>query len=210
MIYEGHRCHLGETIFPLEKQPVDIVCFHGRTVHLMIRRAMDEPMRDALAQLPRAMLLYEDGDRLRAQRGLVHAIGEDDVIGFVAADRFIDGNRRVYSRAPLPLAVTVTTTGAGDEPVSSWSGTCTDVSAGGIRVADRGAIVPAAATRIEVLLPGLAPITVAGTIAWRNDGQTALTTGDSAGYVQAVGDLVARWHRQRMRAVLARRRERAA
>ena len=210
MIYEGHRCRLSETIFPLEKQQVEIVCFHGRTVHLMIRRAMDDPMREALAQVPRGMLLYEDGDRLRAQRGLIHAIGEDDVIGFVAADSFIDGNRRVYSRAPLPLAVTVRTLNAEQEPVSAWSGTCSDVSAGGLRVADRGAIVPAALTRIEVLVPGLEPLTVAATIAWRNDRQTALTTSDAPGYVQCVGELVARWHRQRMREARTRRTARAA
>lgn len=210
MIYEGHCCRLGETIFPLEKQQVEIVCFHARTVHLMIRRQMDDPLRDALAQIPRAMLLYEDGSRLRAQRGLLHAIGEEDVIGFVAADRFIDGNRRVYSRAPLPLAVTVRTLDATGATVSDWSGTCSDVSAGGMRVADRGTIVAAARTEIVVLVPGLEPIGVSASVAWRNEQQTALITADTAEYVHGVGDLVARWHRQRAREARLRAQARAA
>jgi len=200
MIFEGHECRIGETTYPLEKLPVQIVVFHGRTLHLKISRAMDEAMCDLLESTPRVMLMYEDGARFRAQRGLVYNIGEDDMIGFISADRFVDGNRREFSRAPLPVSVTVTTSSRSGEVVSTWTGSCTDVSASGIKVPDRGALTPAELTTVELgLKTGEAPLRVGGAIAWRNDSESALTLGCNLESQNQIGELVARWHRARAR-----------
>lgn len=199
MIFEGHACRLGETVYPLEKLPVEIVVFHGRTLHLMMRRPMDEHMRNALDQTPRVMLMYEDGTRFRAQRGLVFNTGEEDIIGFISADRFVDGNRREFSRAPLPIGVTVTTTDTDGTILSTWKGGCSDISAGGIKVADRGTLVPGALTRVELTVQTGSSITVPGAIAWRNDRFSALTLGCASESQNQIGSLVARWHRMRAR-----------
>lgn len=200
MIFEGHECRIGETVYPLEKLPVEIVVFHGRTLHLKIRRAMDEAMTELLESTPRVMLMYEDGSRFRAQRGLVYSIGENDIIGFISADRFVDGNRREFSRAPLPVNVTVTTKNAVGEAVSTWSGLCTDISAGGIKIPDRGALTPAAVVTVELgLKTGEPPLRVAGAVAWRNDRESALTLGCNLESQNQIGELVARWHRMRAR-----------
>ena len=200
MIFEGHECRIGETTYPLEKLPVEIVVFHGRTLHLKIRRVMDEPMRELLETTPRVMLMYEDGARFRAQRGLVYYIGEDDIIGFISADRFVDGNRREFSRAPLPINVAVTTKSPTGDVISSWEGPCTDISAGGIKVPDRGALQPAPLVTVELnLKTGEPPLRVAGAVAWRNDKESALTLGCNLQSQNQIGELVARWHRLRAR-----------
>jgi hypothetical protein len=204
MIFEGHDCRLGESIYPLEKLPVEIVVFHGRTLHLMMRRPMDEPMRDALDKTPSVMLLYEDGTKFRAQRGLVFNTGEDDIIGFVNADRFVDGNRREFSRAPLPIPVTVTTTDADGSVVSTWSGASSDISAGGIKIADRGVLKPAALTTVELTIQQGNTIKVPGALAWRNDRYSALTLGCALESQNQIGGLVARWHRMRARNEITR------
>jgi hypothetical protein len=200
MIFEGHACRLGETIYPLEKMPVEIVVFHGRTLHLHTRRPMDDAMRDALDQTPKAMLMYEDGRKFRAQRGLIFDTGEEDILGFISADRFVDGNRREYSRAPLPIQVTVRTLDAHGGEVSSWQGQCTDISAGGIKIADRGSLVPAALTQIELRLGPENVVQVPGALAWRNERWSALTIGCAEESRNQIGSLVARWHRERVRA----------
>lgn len=199
MIFEGHECRLGETIYPLDKLEVEIVVFHGRTLHLMMRRPMDEPMRNALDQTPKVMLMYEDAGRFRAQRGLVFNTGEEDIIGFISADQFVDGNRRQFSRAPLPIGVTVTTTDTDGSVLSTWTGGCSDISAGGIRVADRGTLVPGALTQVDLSLQAGNSISVPGSIAWRNDRFSALTLGCATDSQNQIGALVARWHRMRAR-----------
>lgn len=200
MIFEGHECRLGESVYPLEKLPVEIVVFHGRTLHLMMRRPMDEPMRAALAETPKVMLMYEDGTRFRAQRGLVFDAGQEDIIGFLSADRFVDGNRREFSRAPMPAPAKISTFDVCGNELSSWSGTCVDISAGGIKVPDRGALTPGAMTRVEIgLQTGSAALRVPGTIAWQNDRYSALTLGCALESQNQIGALVARWHRMRAR-----------
>lgn len=199
MIFEGHVCRLGETIYPLEKLSVEIVVFHGRTLHLHMRRPMDGAMRDTLDQTPRAMLMYEDGPKFHAQRGLVFDTGQEDILGFISADRFVDGNRREFSRAPLPLPVTIRTLATSGEEVSSWSGQCTDISAGGIKVADRGALIPAPLTQVELTLGPNQVLRVPGALAWRDERSSALTLGCAEESQNQIGALVARWHRERVR-----------
>lgn len=203
MIFEGHPCRLGETIYPLEKLPVEIVVFHGRTLHLHTTRPMDDSMRDAIDATPKAMLMYEDGKKFRAQRGLIFDTGHEDILGFISADRFVDGNRREYSRAPLPIQVSVTTHDAAGAELSSWSGQCTDISAGGIKVADRGALVAGPLTRIELKLGPDNVVQVPGALAWRNDRWSALTIGCAEESRNQIGALVARWHREKVRSVHA-------
>ncbi len=200
MIFEGHPCRLGETIYPLEKLPVEIVVFHGRTLHLHTTRPMDDAMRDAIDATPKAMLMYEDGTKFRAQRGLIFDTGHEDILGFISADRFVDGNRREYSRAPLPIKVAVTTLDTSGSELSSWSGQCTDISAGGIKVADRGTLVPGELTRIELTLGPENVVQVPGALAWSNDRWSALTIGCAEESRNQIGALVARWHREKVRA----------
>ncbi|HEX5618703.1 MAG TPA: PilZ domain-containing protein [Solirubrobacteraceae bacterium] len=79
-----------------------------------------------------AYLLLESDGRLQAIRGRISAPSQDEVVLRLTDDIRL-GQRRVFSRAPIPLPVQVHPAGA-----SGWSSVTRDVSAGGVCVAREG------------------------------------------------------------------------
>lgn len=104
-----------------------IIGFNGPEVVL----ALETEPQDEIAHGSSAYLLLESDGRLQALRGVVGAPANGEVVLRLTDDIRL-GQRRVFSRAPIPLPVRVRT-GSAD-----WSSVTRDVSAGGVCVARDG------------------------------------------------------------------------
>jgi len=109
--------------------PCRVIAFSGRDVVL----ALDAPPPEAVAEGGSGYLLLEAGGRLQAVRGRLAAPAGNEVVLSLTDDIRL-GQRRLFSRAPLAFAGTLRRAPGGE-----WPTVTRDVSAGGVRVARRGA-----------------------------------------------------------------------
>jgi PilZ domain len=104
-----------------------IIGFSGPEVVLALETQPQEEIEGGAS----AYLLLESEGRLQALRGEVDAPANGEVVLHLTDDIRL-GQRRVFSRAPIPLPVRVR---AGD---ADWSSVTRDVSAGGVCVGREG------------------------------------------------------------------------
>jgi len=104
-----------------------IIGFSGPEVVLALEMLPEEEIEVGAS----AYLLLESEGQLQAVRGNVHTQSIEEVVLRLTDDIRL-GQRRIFSRAPIPLPVRVKTA-AGD-----WQSVTRDVSAGGVCVAREG------------------------------------------------------------------------
>jgi hypothetical protein len=104
-----------------------VIGFSGPEVVLSLE---SEPEEEILSGAQAYLLLESDG-KLQAVRGRVTASSQEEVVLRLTDDIRL-GQRRVFSRAPIPLPVRVRAGG------QDWSSVTRDVSAGGVCVAREG------------------------------------------------------------------------
>ena len=122
---QAARLDVGESL------PCRVIGFSGADVVL----ALDaQPADDPPEPGAQAYLLLESEGRMQAVRGRIGSPLGDEVI-LRLTDHIRLGQRRTFSRAPLPLPVTLRPRAGGSE----WSTMTRDVSAGGVSVARGGA-----------------------------------------------------------------------
>jgi hypothetical protein len=117
------RLEVGESL------PCRVIGFTGPDVVL----ALEEQPEDPPALGASAYLLLESDGRMQAVRGRIGSPPGDEVVLRVTDDIRL-GQRRTFSRAPLPLPVRMRSRDGGAE----WSTMTRDVSAGGVCVAREG------------------------------------------------------------------------
>jgi hypothetical protein len=110
-----------------ESLPCRIIGFGGPEVVLALEQ---EPAEEIEVGAPAYLLLEAEG-QLQAVRGRVTAPSDAEVVLRLTDDIRL-GQRRVFSRAPIPLPVRVKTDQA------DWASVTRDVSAGGVCVAREG------------------------------------------------------------------------
>lgn len=109
--------------------PCRIIGFSGPDVVLAVDERPEEPLEVG----ENAYLLLESEGRMQAVRGRIGSPLADEVVLTVTDDIRL-GQRRTFSRAPLPLPVRLRSRGGGE-----WTTTTRDVSAGGVCVGREGA-----------------------------------------------------------------------
>jgi hypothetical protein len=107
-----------------------VIGFSGPEVVLSLQSQPEEE----IARGMQAYLLLESEGQLQAVRGLVTAPSAEEVVLRLTDDIRL-GQRRVFSRAPIPLPVQVRS----QDGAADWSTTTRDVSAGGVCVGREGA-----------------------------------------------------------------------
>ena len=107
-----------------------IIGFSGPEVVL----ALESQPEEEIQRGEQAYLLLESEGQLQALRGFITAPTQEEVV-LRLTDHIRLGQRRVFSRAPIPLPVKVRSHATGAE----WSSTTRDVSAGGVCVGREGA-----------------------------------------------------------------------
>jgi hypothetical protein len=110
--------------------PCRVIGFSGPDVVLAVEEQPEEPPQVG----DHAYLLLESEGRMQAVRGQISSPLGDEVVLRLTDDIRL-GQRRTFSRAPLPLPVRLRARDGGDE----WSTMTRDVSAGGVCVAREGA-----------------------------------------------------------------------
>ena len=114
-----------------ESLPCRIIGFSGPEVVLALEAQPEEEIEIGME----AYLLLESEGQLQAVRGRVTAPSAAEVVLRLTDDIRL-GQRRVFSRAPIPLPVRVRSSDSG----ADWSSTTRDVSAGGVCVGREGPI----------------------------------------------------------------------
>jgi hypothetical protein len=112
-----------------ESLPCRVIGFSGPEVVLALEA---QPKQEIVLRRPAYLLLESEG-RLQAVRGTVKTAAADEVVIRVS-DHIRLGQRRAFSRAPIPLPVRVRTKDGSAE----WSTTTRDVSAGGLCIGREG------------------------------------------------------------------------
>ena len=112
-----------------ESLPCRIIGFSGPEVVL----ALEAQPAETIAVGMRAYLMLESNGQLQAVRGEITAPSAEEVVLRLTDDIRL-GQRRVFSRAPIPLPAEVRT-----KDGSTWTTTTRDVSAGGVCVGREGA-----------------------------------------------------------------------
>jgi len=120
---QAARLDVGESL------PCRIIGFSGPEVVLALEAEPDE----AIERGAQAYLLLESEGKLQAVRGQITASSQEEVVMRLTDDIRL-GQRRVFSRAPIPLPVRVRSA----DGASDWSSVTRDVSAGGVCVAREG------------------------------------------------------------------------
>jgi hypothetical protein len=122
---QSARLDVGESL------PCRIIGFSGSDVVLALEA---QPQEDPPEIGSQAYLLLEADGRMQAVRGRIGSPLGDEVILRVTDDIRL-GQRRTFSRAPVPLPVRLRARDGGSE----WTTMTRDVSAGGVCVARQGA-----------------------------------------------------------------------
>jgi hypothetical protein len=117
------RLDVGESV------PCRIIGFSGPEVVL----ALETQFEEEIVSGQQAYLLLESEGQLQAVRGRIRAASAEEVVLRLSDDIRL-GQRRVFSRAPIPLPVRVRTADGGVD----WASTTRDVSAGGVCVGREG------------------------------------------------------------------------
>jgi hypothetical protein len=117
------RLDVGESV------PCRIIGFSGPEVVL----ALETQFQEEIVSGQQAYLLLESEGQLQAVRGRIRAASAEEVVLRLSDDIRL-GQRRVFSRAPIPLPVRVRTADGGVD----WASTTRDVSAGGACVGREG------------------------------------------------------------------------
>jgi hypothetical protein len=112
-----------------ESLPCRIIGFSGPEVVLALEAQPEEDIAVGME----AYLLLESAGQLQAVRGQIAQPSADEVVLRLTDDIRL-GQRRVFSRAPIPLPVTVRT-----QEGTNWTTTTRDVSAGGVCIGREGA-----------------------------------------------------------------------
>jgi hypothetical protein len=112
-----------------ESLPCRIIGFSGPEVVL----ALELQPAEEIVRGQQAYLLLESDGQLQAVRGQITAPSAEEVVLRLTDDIRL-GQRRVFSRAPIPLPVRVRTA----DGASEWSSTTRDLSAGGVCVGREG------------------------------------------------------------------------
>ena len=108
--------------------PCRVIGFSGADVVLSLGAALPHDRESDVAYL-----LVEAGGNLQAVRGRIGAPAGDELVLRLTDDIRL-GQRRLFSRAPVPLPARLT------EPAGhTWSTVTRDISAGGVRVTRHGA-----------------------------------------------------------------------
>jgi hypothetical protein len=107
-----------------------VIGFSGPEVVLALETQPEEEIERGM----QAYLLLESEGQLQAVRGRVTAPSADEVV-LRLTDHIRLGQRRVFSRAPIPLPVRALSRDGG----ATWATTTRDVSAGGVCVGREGA-----------------------------------------------------------------------
>jgi PilZ domain len=113
-----------------ESLPCRVIGFSGPDVVLALEAQLEDDPPEVGAV---AYLLLESDGRMQAVRGRIGSPLADEVILRVTDDIRL-GQRRTFSRAPVPLPVRMRSRDGGGE----WSTVTRDVSAGGVCVAREG------------------------------------------------------------------------
>jgi hypothetical protein len=111
-----------------ESLPCRVIGFSGPEVVLALEAQPEESIERGAS----AYLLLESEGKLQAVRGQITAPSAEEVVMRLTDDIRL-GQRRVFSRAPIPLPVHVKT------PEGTWTSVTRDVSAGGVCVGREGA-----------------------------------------------------------------------
>jgi PilZ domain len=126
-LFEGQpaRVDIGESL------PCRVIGFTGLNIVLALEQ---QPVDDEELDFEKpAYLLIDTGGRMQALRGHVDSlVGQEMVLRL--SDRIQLGQRRIFSRAPIPLPVVVKSRDGAE-----WTTVTRDVSAGGVCVARAGA-----------------------------------------------------------------------
>ena len=117
------RLDIGESL------PCRIIGFSGPEVVLALEA---EPAEEIVLRQPAYLLLESEG-RLHAVRGTVKTAAADEIVLRVS-DHIRLGQRRAFSRAPIPLPVRA----RAKDGSAEWSSTTRDVSAGGVCLGREG------------------------------------------------------------------------
>jgi hypothetical protein len=112
-----------------ESLPCRIIGFSGPEVVLALELQPEEEIERGQT----AYLLLESDGQLQAVRGQITAPSAEEVVLRLTDDIRL-GQRRVFSRAPIPLPVRVRTA----DGATDWSSTTRDLSAGGVCVGREG------------------------------------------------------------------------
>jgi hypothetical protein len=113
-----------------ESLPCRVIGFGGPEVVLALEMQPEEEIEPGM----QAYLLLEAEGQLQAIRGRITTQSAEEVVLRLSDDIRL-GQRRVFSRAPIPLPVRVRSADGGTE----WTSTTRDVSAGGVCVGREGA-----------------------------------------------------------------------
>jgi hypothetical protein len=113
-----------------ESLPCRVIGFSGPEVVLALE---SQPEEEIAPGMPAYLLLEAEG-QLQAVRGSITAPSGEEVVLRLSDDIRL-GQRRVFSRAPIPLPVTVRRA----DGAAEWTTTTRDVSAGGVCVGREGA-----------------------------------------------------------------------
>jgi PilZ domain-containing protein len=113
-----------------ESLPCRVIGFSGPEVVLALEAQPEEEIERGMP----AYLLLESEGQLQAIRGSVTAPSAEEVVLRLTDDIRL-GQRRVFSRAPIPLPVRARSR----DGAAEWSTTTRDVSAGGVCVGREGA-----------------------------------------------------------------------
>jgi hypothetical protein len=128
-----------------ESLPCRVIGFSGPDVVLAVEAQLEAQLEEPPEVGAEAYLLLESDGRMQALRGCLGSpFGHELVLRLTDDIRL--GQRRTFSRAPVPLPVRVRVGG------EEWTTVTRDVSAGGVSV-DRAGIEPGGATlevRIQV------------------------------------------------------------
>lgn len=113
-----------------ESLPCRIIGFSGPEVVL----ALEAEPEEQIAAGMQAYLMLEDEGKLHAVRGRVTAPSTEEIVLRLTDDIRL-GQRRLFSRAPIPLPVEARSQDGG----ATWTTTTRDVSAGGVCIGREGA-----------------------------------------------------------------------
>lgn len=113
--------------------PCRVLGFGGSSVILAPVLAPPSATTDALRPGATAYVIVEDDGQILALRASVAGAPDATEIVVAVTDAFTLGQRRRYSRAPIPLPARV----------RDWETVTRDVSAGGVRLARRGGTLTA-------------------------------------------------------------------
>jgi hypothetical protein len=154
VLHEGQdvTIELGGACAPLQGQ---VLGFVGADVIVLLAEELRAGLHDVLGSAPLGYLVISRGRELSALRGRMLLTDAADQLLVRVTDGFRLGQRRMYSRAPLEVAVAAHGLDRSGEPVdgTGWRTWTLDLSAGGARVVRPAGFVPVPQLSLALELP---------------------------------------------------------